>query len=124
MDVVLADREIDVMEVFWALGGATVAEVRERLPDELAYTTVLTVLRTLEEKGYVDHEELGRAHRYHALIEPDAARTGALRKVMRKLFRGSPELLLTHLVAERGVSEQELRRMHELLEARLQEDER
>ena len=51
-DVVLAEREMDVMAVLWELGSGTVAEVRELLPDELAYTTVLTVLRTLEKKGY------------------------------------------------------------------------
>src|SRR5438309_1515448 len=49
------DRELDVMSVLWDAGSATVAEVRERLSDDLAYTTVLTVLRTLEQKGYVGH---------------------------------------------------------------------
>ncbi|CAN5812511.1 BlaI/MecI/CopY family transcriptional regulator [soil metagenome] len=123
MDVVLADREIDVMEVLWERGSATVAEVREQLPDELAYTTVLTVLRTLAEKGYVGYEEEGRAHRYHPLLERDLARSGALRKVMRKMFRGSPELLLTHLVTKRDVPEDAIRRMRELLDTHLQEEE-
>ncbi len=51
------DRELDVMAVLWDLGTATVTEVRDRLRDDLAYTTVLTVLRTLEQKGYVGHAE-------------------------------------------------------------------
>ena len=55
MRISFTDRELDVMAVLWERGSATVAEVRERIPDELAYTTVLTVLRTLEEKGHVGH---------------------------------------------------------------------
>ena len=60
------DRELDVMAVLWDRGPSTVAEVRENLEDPLAYTTVLTVLRTLETKGYVSHEEEGKAHRYRS----------------------------------------------------------
>jgi predicted transcriptional regulator len=63
-DVMLGDRELDVMGVLWELRSGTVAEVRERLPAELAYTTVLTILRNLEEKGFVTHDVEGRAHRY------------------------------------------------------------
>src|SRR5262245_49833892 len=62
------DRELDVMAVLWERGSGTVAEVRERLPDELAYTTVLTILRILQEKGYVRHEGEGRAHRFYPLV--------------------------------------------------------
>ncbi len=120
MDISFTDRELDVMGVLWTLGTATVAEVRERLTDELAYTTVLTVLRTLEEKGYAGHEEEGRAHRYHPLVERDRAGQSALRRLTRKIFSGSPELLLTQLVSDRNLSEDELRRMHALLEERLE----
>jgi BlaI family transcriptional regulator, penicillinase repressor len=121
MEVIFTDRELDVMEVLWETGAATVAEVREHLRDELAYNTVLTVLRTLEEKGFVGHQEEGRAYRYHALVERDRARSSALGKVMRRLFAGSPELLLTHLVGDRDLSEEEVRRMRALLESRLEE---
>src|SRR5215207_8177029 len=104
------------MGVLWEIGGATVAEVRERLQDALAYTTVLTVLRTLEEKGYVGHVEEGKAYRYHPLVQRQEAGSSVLRRMMRKLFKDSPELLLTHLVSDRGLSDAELRRMHKLLE--------
>ena len=57
MRISFTDRELDIMAVLWDRGSATVAEVRERLPDDLAYTTVLSVLRTLEEKGHVGHRE-------------------------------------------------------------------
>ncbi len=121
MDVSFTERELDVMDVLWELGEATVAEVRERLADELAYTTVLTVLRTLEEKGYVGHTEEGKAYRYHPCVERQAAGRSALRRLTRKLFRNSPELLLTHLVSDRGLSEDDLRRMRDLLDERLRE---
>ena len=57
----LTEREMDVMAVLWEQGSATVNEVNERLEDELAYTTVLTILRILEEKGLVGHDKEGRA---------------------------------------------------------------
>ncbi len=123
MDISFTDRELDIMGVLWDRGPATVAEVREALEDELAYTTVLTVLRVLEEKGYVGHEEEGRAHRYHPLVERQAAGKSALRRLTRKLFKGSPEMLLTHLVSDRKLSEDEIRRMRKLLDEHLKERE-
>ena len=117
MEISFTERELDVMGVLWDQGGGTVAEVRERLADDLAYTTVLTVLRTLEEKGYVGHVEAGKAHRFHPLVERQAAGSSVLRRMMRKLFKDSPELLLTHLVSDRRLSEDELRRMRALLDA-------
>jgi BlaI family transcriptional regulator, penicillinase repressor len=119
MEVAFTDRELDVMGVLWDAGSATVAEVQGRLSDRLAYTTVLTILRTLEEKGHVDHEEEGRAYRYRPLVDREAAGASAVRRLVRKLFSGRPELLLTHLVADRGLNEAELERMRLLLEERL-----
>ncbi len=121
MDVAFTERELDVMDVLWEAGeeGRTVAEVREQLSDELAYTTVLTVLRTLEEKGHVAHRENGKAYRYRPLVGREAAGTSALRRLVRKVFRGSPELLLTQLVSDRGLSREDLERMRELLDERL-----
>ena len=123
MEVSFTERELDVMDVLWETRTATVAEVRERLADELAYTTVLTVLRTLEEKGYVGHEEEGRAHRYFPRVERQAAGRSALSRMLRKLFKDSPEMLLTHLVSDRRVGDEELRRMRRLLDERLEGEE-
>ena len=114
-------RELDVMTVLWERGPSTVAEVRDALADDLAYTTVLTVLRTLEEKGSVGHEEEGRAYRYHALVAREAAGRNALRRMLGKLFAGSPEMLLTQLVDERGMAPDELNRLRALLDARIDE---
>ncbi|HYR97554.1 MAG TPA: BlaI/MecI/CopY family transcriptional regulator [Gemmatimonadales bacterium] len=121
MRISFTDRELDVMSVLWEVGPATVAEVRERITDDLAYTTVLTILRTLEQKGYVSHTEDGRAHRYKPLVKREVAGRTALRRLMDKVFDGSPELLLTQLVSEENLSDEELRRLRKLLAGRLRE---
>jgi predicted transcriptional regulator len=115
VDIQLTDREADVMQVLWENGPSVVNEVKERLADELAYTTVLTILRTLEAKGYVGHEEEGRVHRYFASVKEDAARKSALRHLTGKLFKGSSELLFTHLVSDRKLSSDQIKRLRELL---------
>jgi predicted transcriptional regulator len=115
MDVLFTDREVDVMQVLWDRGPSVVAEVRAALKDELAYTTVLTILRTLESKGYVGHEEVGRGHRYFAKVKQQAAQDSALRHVTSKLFKGSSELLFTRLVSDSRLSPEELARMRQLL---------
>jgi predicted transcriptional regulator len=122
MNIVLTDRELDVMAVLWAGGSATVAEVRQRLADKLAYTTVLTVLRTLEEKGYVGHTGEGRAYRYRPLVKRAAAGRTALRRLLDKMFQGSPALLLTQLVSDRGLDKQELRSLRRVLDERFREE--
>ena len=116
MSLRLSDRELDVMAVLWARGSGTVAEVREALPDPLAYTTVLTVLRTLEEKGFVGHEEEGKAHRYLPLVARERAGRSALTRMVEKLFDGSPELLLTQLVSDRKLSPRDIRRLSKILD--------
>jgi BlaI family penicillinase repressor len=115
MQINLSDREAELMDVLWEHGPSTVAEVKERLEDELAYTTVLTMLRNLEAKGYVRHETEGRAHRYVAAIARDAARRSALQHLASKLFKGSPALLLTHMVADGKLTDAEVGRIRKLL---------
>ena len=114
-------RELDVMSVLWREGSGTVAEVRERLTDDLAYTTVLWVLQTLQEKGFVRHEREGRAHRYFPLVESEAAGASALDRIVDKVFHGSAEMLLAQLVSERELPPEELQRMRDLLDRRLAE---
>lgn len=118
MRVVLAEREADLMEVLWEHGPSTVAEVRAHLRDRLAYTTVLTILRNLESKGYVGHREEGRAHRYLPLVARDAARRSAVRDLAAKLFKGSAALLLTHLVCDQNLTDEEVSRIRRLLDQR------
>jgi BlaI family transcriptional regulator, penicillinase repressor len=123
-EIQFTDRELDIMAVLWEHGPATAAEVREHLTDDLAYNTVLTMLRILEEKGHATHEEVGRAYAFRALVPRDAAGRSAVRRLVRKLFRGQPELLLTQLAEDRDLDEAAIRRMRELLDERLGKEER
>jgi BlaI family penicillinase repressor len=116
MRIAFTHRELDVMTVLWNLGSATVSEVREELHDELAYTTVLTVLRTLEEKGYLKHEEEGRAHRYIPTVDRATAGTTALRRMLNTVFGGSAELLLTNLVNDQKLSSSDIEQLRKLLD--------
>ena len=118
------DRELDVMSILWEVGPSTVAEVRERLADELAYTSVLKILQILEEKGSVRHETEGRAYRYHPLVAPEEAGGTALKRIVDKIFHGSAELLVARLVSDPGVTSEQIERMRKLLdEAARQEGE-
>jgi BlaI family transcriptional regulator, penicillinase repressor len=121
MEISFTERESDIMAVLWEHGPSTVAEVRERLRDDLAYNTVLTMLRILEEKGYAGHRAEGRAFRFHALVGREAAAESAVRGLARRLFGGSPSLLLTELVRQRDLPEDELRRLRDLIDERLGE---
>ena len=119
MDITLTGRELEIMSILWQLGSGTVAEVRERLPDELAYTTVLSLIRTMEEKELVRHEAEGRAFRYFPLAQERTVRRSALKQLVETVFQGAPELLLTQLVSDRRLSETELRRIRQLIDDRL-----
>ena len=107
------------MAVLWQRGSGTVSEVREGLDDDLAYTTVLTILRTLEDKGFVTHLTEGKAHRYLPAVSQDMAGKSALTRVLDKIFAGSPELLLTQLVSDRDIDPAELKRLRKLLDERM-----
>lgn len=113
MQISLADREAELMDVLWDKGPSTVTEVQAEVRDELAYTTVLTMLRKLEAKGYVGHTGEGRAHRFHALIERSAAQEGALKSLVTRLFKGSSDALLLHLVSREKLSAKQVQRIEE-----------
>lgn len=116
MAVSLTNREADIMAVLWEHGPSTVTQVRERLSDDLAYTTVLTILRTLEVKQYVTHEAEGRAHRFTARVQQQHARRSAIRHLAGKLFQGSSELLLTQLVSDRRLTGDQVERIRKILD--------
>ncbi|MDQ3243471.1 MAG: BlaI/MecI/CopY family transcriptional regulator [Gemmatimonadota bacterium] len=115
MRIAFTERELDVMTVLWNLGSATVSEVRDELKDDRAYTTVLTVLRTLEEKRYVRHEGDGRAHRYTPTVDRVTAGTSALRRMLSTVFGGSAELLLTNLVNDQKLTLSDIEQLRRLL---------
>jgi predicted transcriptional regulator len=119
MDVTLTGRELEIIAILWQLGSGTVAEVRDRLPDDLAYTTVLSLIRTMEEKELVRHTEEGRAFRYFPLVQEKAVQRSALKQLVETLFEGAPELLMTQLVSDRRLTEADLRRIRDLIDKRL-----
>jgi BlaI family transcriptional regulator, penicillinase repressor len=112
-------RELAVMSVLWRQGSATVAEVREHLDEELAYTSVLSALQTLEEKGYVHHEPEGRAYRYFPSVAADKAGKSAIGRIKDAIYQGSTERMFAQLVSDRKLSRAELERMRALLAERL-----
>ena len=114
----LGERELDVMAVVWAAGSGTVGEVRRRLRTKLAYTTVLTILRNLEAKKFLRHEEEGRAHRYFPRVQQGTAQKSALARLIDTLFHGSPEALIARLVDDHDVSPAELKRLAAQLDTR------
>ena len=120
----LTKRELDLMSVLWNRGSATISEVSDDLPDEIAYSTVMTIMRTLEAKGHVRHEQEGKAFRFFPLTEPDDAADTALGRIVNKVFHGSRELVINRLVSDEDVSAEEIRRIKENLERRLEELER
>ncbi len=113
----LGDRELEVMAALWEQGSGTVTEVRALLPDALAYTTVLTILRNLEEKGYLRRESEGRAHRYFPRVGRAAAQRSFVGRVVDQLFGGRPADLVAHLVEDDALSAAELQRLQRLLGA-------
>ena len=104
------------MSVLWDLGEATVNEVRDRVDPNLAYTSISSMIRTLEIKGYVSHRRgEGKTHVYFPVIAPEKAGESALGRVLDKIYGGSPIRLLAHLVDQNRLSAKELARMRDLL---------
>jgi BlaI family penicillinase repressor len=115
-DYHLTQRELDIMSVLWDLGEATVNDVRDRVDPDLAYTSISTMVRMLEMKGFVSHRRgEGKTHIYFPVIDREKAGESALGRVLDKIYGGSPIKLLAHLVDQKRLSEKELTRMRELL---------
>jgi len=115
----LTEGELRLMDVIWEKGRATVAEVAEGLPKELdlAYNTVLTTLRILEDKGYLKHTKSkeGRAFVYRAVVSREQASRSAVRHLLRRFFGNSAEALVLNLLEDEKLGEEELARVRELL---------
>jgi|SRR5688572_3399656 len=113
----LTDAELRLMEVLWSNGPSTVSEVVERVTAQapLAYSTVLTTLRILENKGFVKHSKEGRAFVYKAIVQRDKAQTKALTQLLSRFFENSPELLMLNLIENRKITAAELNRLRKKL---------
>jgi predicted transcriptional regulator len=114
----LTGAELRVMEVLWSRGSATVAEIQEALHKkrhELAYTTILTTLQTLETKGFVGHEASGRAYVYRPLAARQHSRRKAVQELLRRWFDGSPNALVLSLLEEEDLSDDDREELRKLL---------
>ena len=104
------------MGVLWDRGEATVTEVRNRIDPDLSYTSISSMIRTLELKGYVSHRRgEGKTHVYFPVIEAEKAGEPVLKRVLDKVYGGSPIKLLAQLMDQKRLSEKELERMRDLL---------
>ena len=113
----LGELQHAIMRVLWARDEATVAEVHEALFDErgLAPTTIATMLRKMENKGVVAHRVEDRHFVYQATVTEDAVRSTMVGELLDRLFAGDPAALVSHLVADHDIDEEEIERLRTLL---------
>jgi BlaI family transcriptional regulator, penicillinase repressor len=114
----LTDAEAQVMGVLWRLTRASVGDVVGAMSEKRAvtYSTVQTILRILETKGYVSHEKVARAFVYRPVIDERQARRRALRHLVSRLFEGSPTLLVLNVLEDEGIDPAERQLLKKLIE--------
>jgi len=117
----LTRGETDVMRVLWKRGQATVAEIVEEYTRPIAYTTVLTVLRVLEEKGYVTHdkESSARAHVYRAAIDERRAQRSHVRDLLDRMFAGRPDEMVNGLLDNERLTRTDLESLRRRIDEKL-----
>ena len=120
----LGETEMEVLHHVWDLGEATVADIRERILEDrdVAYTTVMTVLKKLAEKGYLEYSKEGRSYVYQPAQEPNEVQHSLLRRLMDKVFEGSPSALVQTLVKREDLSDDERAEIRALIDALEEED--
>lgn len=117
----LTKAEEQIMQVLWECKEAFVKDVVNKLPEpKPAYTTVATIMRILEEKGFVNHEEIGKSYRYKPSVSKGEYRSFLFKNIFKNYFNGSPEGLLSHFMSDRNLSVEE---MDELLKKIKKDDE-
>ncbi|HEY2839480.1 MAG TPA: BlaI/MecI/CopY family transcriptional regulator [Pirellulales bacterium] len=119
-DILPTERELEALKVLWQTGGATVREVWRALADadhDLAYTTVLSLMQVMEQKGLVRHRAEGKAYVYSARVEPDKVYRQLAGGFLRRVFDGAVDQYLVHALAGRRPSDEELDRLQQMIEA-------
>jgi len=116
----LTAAELEMMTVIWRIGPCTVAQILEQLQPtrELAYTSVSTIVRILEQKGYVTSVREGRGHVYAAAISKEAYQARSLKHLLNNVFDGTPSLLVRHLLDSEALSPEEITEIKSLLRKR------
>lgn len=117
--ITLTEAELRIMNVLWQRGSGTVQQVLDALPPKLslAYNSVLTTIRVLERKRYVEHKKDGRAHVYAPIVERTEARRAEIGNLVSRFFKNSHEQLVLNVLEERGIDSMELDRLRKMLEA-------
>lgn len=112
----LTEAELRIMDVLWRKGSGTVQQVLDWLPSTLAYNSVLTTVRVLEKKGYLDHAKDGRAHVYEPIVGRDQATRSEIRHLVGRFFRNSHEALVLNILQDEAIGAKDLDRLREMLE--------
>ena len=118
MEIIPTDRELEALKVLWRRGEATVREISDRLNQssaKLAYTTVLSLLQVMEQKGLVRHRQRGKAYLYTAEIERDRTFRTLAGGFLEKVFDGAMDEYLVHALQSRRLSAEELDRLEEMI---------
>lgn len=119
----LTEGELRIMEVIWEMGQGSVKEVTQKLEEDqpIAYNTVLTMLRILHQKGYVDYQKEGRAFIYFPVVNQEEARTSVLHYLLNKFFDNKPSLLVQNLL-DQPLEKEEIEQLKNQIEASGKED--
>ncbi len=114
----LTEAELRLMEVLWQKAPATVQQVADALPEDapLAYNSVLTTIRILEKKGYVERVKDGRAHVYTPIVEREEATRSEISRLVNRFFGNSHELLVLNLLEDQGMDARQIARLRSMLE--------
>lgn len=116
----LTDAELRVMKVLWEKGSGTVQRVLDSLTEKpaLAYNSVLTTIRILERKGYLEHSKDGRAHVYSPIVPQQEATRSEIRHLVSRFFRNSHEDLVLNILEDQGIEPEEIDRLRKMLDRR------
>jgi predicted transcriptional regulator len=115
--ITLTEAELRLMKMLWSRGESAVSDLVSAMPEgeALAYTSVLTTIRILEQKGYVRHRQEGRAFLYSPCVEEHEASRSEIRHMMQRFFGNSRERLLLSLLGDEEIDPEELRRLKEAI---------
>ena len=119
----LGELQRTVLETVWALGEASVHQVRERLNHrrKLAYTTVLTVMQKLEKAGWLEHRSEGKSYIYSPALSREEAGAGSVRGFVKRVFEGDAMTMFQHLIRESDLSDEELNELRAMIEEKRKE---
>lgn len=117
MHQTLSRRERQIMDIIYSRGQATATEVMENIPDPPSYSAVRALLRVLEEKGHLGHEQDGQRYVYYPTVEREEVQHSALRRVLQTFFHNSTEDAVAALldISQERLSDEQLNRMEELI---------